>query len=478
MSKFEQWVNLEKNSVEEDGVTKERMGPFLMECEFKKAKLAAFKVKVLDKGGSGKAKYKRKEERRNKNFTLRKVGAVVNDTKKKIKLQKKVYLAAAGGNKYKVSAKFKGKVVESGKELETRRKLWYQPLPMKTLTHKDYTYSDILQSLEDAYWNEKEKFFIKLSRQSQTDITFKNNLKMDITARNWIWAEAAKGYSIKKYNPHAFGLAFVGHLAKLATIGVDPDFKVSLSSSIFTWNPSDQEFVYTAPFYLWYDLDPNDDKNDSWLVGTPTMSFVPDGGGAEEKIPCTRKDFTLTGSPLGTHGGRHKIRIKLCKDAIKRDFFTKRKGKLKIHLDLRKVDGWILGYSEPNHNLVVVGTRCQFEDMATDTVKYVANHEVGHAIGMVSDGKGPLPDAPSSLYGDNRGVNDRTHQGPHCGTGATWTEATTTWSGAPGCVMFGANGIANNHAPPTYCSECAPIVRKLDLSHDALKKGSFKNLLT
>jgi hypothetical protein len=70
-----------------------------------------------------------------------------------------------------------------------------------------------------------------------------------------------------------------------------------------------------------------------------------------------------------------------------------------------------------------------------------------------------LPDGPSTLHGENHGVNDKGHAGPHCEKGDAYNSSTGRWSGTPGCVMFGANGIGNNNSPDEYCSECKPIVR-------------------
>jgi hypothetical protein len=35
-----------------------------------------------------------------------------------------------------------------------------------------------------------------------------------------------------------------------------------------------------------------------------------------------------------------------------------------------------------------------------------------------------------------------------------------TWAGDPGCVMFGQSHAAR---PRTFCDQCSPAVRKLDL---------------
>ena len=95
----------------------------------------------------------------------------------------------------------------------------------------------------------------------------------------------------------------------------------------------------------------------------------------------------------------------------------------------------------------------------------VAYGDKDHSATNKSFHKNPkLPNAPSTLYGENRGVNDKGHQGPHCEKGVTYTAATNNWSGAPGCVMFGATGTSSASSPKEYCSECTDIVKKLDLS--------------
>jgi hypothetical protein len=109
---------------------------------------------------------------------------------------------------------------------------------------------------------------------------------------------------------------------------------------------------------------------------------------------------------------------------------------------------------------------------------YTLVHEVGHKVGMVPDGQHLLPKAPTTLYGDTP-HNQQGHQGPHCSLGANYVGG--YWSGAPACVMFGANGAFTgnvlNHAPPTFCGECEQALRKMDLHVSSLAQAAFNQPL-
>ena len=103
--------------------------------------------------------------------------------------------------------------------------------------------------------------------------------------------------------------------------------------------------------------------------------------------------------------------------------------------------------------------------MPNDTRRYTWNHEVGHRFGMTADGLRNSPDKPATFYSDRiDNKNYGGHRGPHCNIGTVYDEVKDTWSGVPGCVMFGANGIANNHSPEDYCEPCKKIIKKVDLS--------------
>jgi hypothetical protein len=57
-----------------------------------------------------------------------------------------------------------------------------------------------------------------------------------------------------------------------------------------------------------------------------------------------------------------------------------------------------------------------------------------------------------------------------------YSAPTNSWSGAPGCVMFGADGAwagaTVHNSPKEYCPACEKIVRKLDV--DPHRLDGFK----
>ena len=148
-------------------------------------------------------------------------------------------------------------------------------------------------------------------------------------------------------------------------------------------------------------------------------------------------------------------------------------GKIDIVFEVNKVAGFSGGFSWGGGGfaLTTCCTKAWFEDKPQSKSDVIWNHELGHRMGMVAYGNktsirgaNKLPDGPPTLYGENRGVNDKGHQGPHCEKNVTYNATTNVWAGIPGCVLFGATGIGAVDSPLDYCSECTKIVRKLDLS--------------
>src|SRR5512143_2749325 len=113
MAGDEQWVNLPKaGKYVEDGIpSQERLEAAHVECSFEKASQAGFRVRIFPVGDH--ARYTAAESARNPNFRVRITGKATNDGAKKVRLEKDIFLTAAGGNEYKVQAKYKKKEVES-----------------------------------------------------------------------------------------------------------------------------------------------------------------------------------------------------------------------------------------------------------------------------------------------------------------------------------------------------------------------------
>lgn len=462
MADLEQWVNLEKKAaLEEDGITQENMGACHFECEFDNGKLSSFKVKVVEVPGD-RAKYKGNERKRNKNFRLRPVGAATNNEKSKVKLERDVFLPAAGGNQFRIGAKYKGEVVESQKMIKVRRKIWYQVMKMRP----EIEYST--STLEDTYWDEKNKLYIKLKQSNPgaaDEITLVENVDSDDDDKNFIAAAKAK-WSLADRKPYGFALAFVRYIAS----SIDWEY-VNLDVTALMGG----YISFTVRSYLWHGIVSTDDVNKRWLIDV-TLTWAPTGstkaGGTPYSVDWD--DVSIGGSDAFAHGGRDEVLIDTGPLA-QGNYPTQPAGTGTWYLDLelREVDGWSNGFAYNEIALLAVAKRTEWKDQSADVIKYTINHEVGHMLGMVADGKRRAPNAPPKLYGDKPGKNDRDHTGPHCGRGATWHGKKRGWSGAPKCVMFGADA-ADSPAPPTYCKDCIKIVRKLDLGPAALKTGSFK----
>ena len=122
-----------------------------------------------------------------------------------------------------------------------------------------------------------------------------------------------------------------------------------------------------------------------------------------------------------------------------------------IVLKVNWVDRMRGGLSFGGTNLVYVCTRAWWDDISSADQNRIAIHEVGHRLGMVADGTCSAPDRVATHY------TGKGHKGPHCHYGIPALDDYSDSSGD--CVMFGA---VSGHSD--FCPECAPAVKKLDLS--------------
>jgi len=461
-----QWVNLEKEEIyakDADVGSIDRCGKLsiTITCANDKAPVD-FKSKVTPDAKN--ATYSADEESRNPNFKMTR-GEAGTCEEKEIKVEETYQLPAAGGNKYKIEAKDSEGNVVSSTDVETWRKLYYQMLVM------DDTNGSVGSASLAKMEKHSEKHFIKVQQSgTKGKIPYRKCLAMQEVGGNTtqfgndVGAAFNLDAALKKVGIAAVFSDYISDM-------IDHDFVQSVA--IGSANPSvvisATEVTIIGDRWLWHGLDDTEDTNKKWFIDgqvqfndpttSTTMSYT---------IP--RANAELAGAKRFTYGGFHQIKFKREGDL---DTMLKQKqGVLEFSIQVNIVDGWTNGFSwaPSGNNLITTAKRVEWEDMPAKTTEYTWNHEIGHRFGMVAFGHKKtiagykkLPDGPSTLYGENRGVNDKTHSGPHCEKGATYTVA-GGWTGTPGCVMFGANGIGNNHAPKEYCSTCEPIVRKLDLS--------------
>ena len=104
-----------------------------------------------------------------------------------------------------------------------------------------------------------------------------------------------------------------------------------------------------------------------------------------------------------------------------------------------------------------VCTKAHWQKSSSSAQNNVTIHEIGHKVGMVSDGSGIKPDQVSSYYWA------KGHVGSHCSTGlsaaALLTADYRSYTSSSTCVMFGTgNGFSN------FCVNCAPAVKKADIT--------------
>ena len=112
------------------------------------------------------------------------------------------------------------------------------------------------------------------------------------------------------------------------------------------------------------------------------------------------------------------------------------------------------GLSFPGGNLICVCTKAWWKENDVAIQSSTLVHEMGHKVGMVSNGTGKLPDKVETFY------EAKGHVGPHCffdlGDQATYAGVTGNK-----CVMFGAVGAGS---PTAFCVQCIPALSKMDLS--------------
>jgi len=491
-----QWVNLEKHAdyaADSDIGSEDRCGALEIKTAFASGSVPlSYKVKVTP-SGSDDVTYTTAELGRNKNFKMTK-GATDLGTSAEVVMSDTVKLPAAGGNKYKLEAKdANGKVVKS-EEIEAKRKLYYQFMHMEDTNGKVTPYA--LTQMEGHCAN----YHIVLSKAgTDKKIPFHKcvnsgaggrfshvGFAADVRAEYDLTAPQKKVGCVTALSNY---VASFKSTTKTLThsIGGPANPKISITPSVAAGVATTVGIpgkitlsILTGHEFLWYGLDDDDDLAKVWFIDgaasfTPNTSSASPSAMAGQSIQISRTDVSIGGTKMRTHGGHQVIEVTVNPGSTLDNMISQASGTLDFAFELNRVKGFSGGFSwgGAGFALTTCCTKAWFEDKQPSKSDVIWNHEIGHRMGMVAFGDKPnatypnpkLPDAPPHLYGEKRGVNDKGHQGPHCEEGAVTYNATTKrWSGTPGCVLFGATGTSAASSPLTYCSDCEPVVRKLDLS--------------
>jgi hypothetical protein len=494
VARLKHYVNLYKKSifVERGIVSQDRMGAVQFKAKFKKAE-PAMPIRFRFVQLSETSPYTEAEKTRNSEFKLKEpIGLDVNDTDEIVEATCVGFLPPAGGAVFKAQALAGDKVVDTGDEIETWRRLFFQVFHMATITVPP------LQPTFDYY----QTLYLELldvPAGKTTEIPFMENADSTDLVRL-----VKPLYQVAEREPWVMALVFAHALPRLIqmNVGSDPGTdKVDLPSR---WS-GNETLTYDLPDgnFLWFGFNPIHDAANggkgSWLGGDAKVSL----DGTEVTIPADH--ITIDPSKTYREGkGFSRLKIALPEAARSKNLLLGRKAKLSMTLYV--ADGFSGGFALSGYNLLTVAATAWWrKGNKTDAEKVqVLNHEFGHKLGMVPKGGRPLGksnelDAPDKLYGDidriygtitpelQPLVNAKGHAGAHCerGVKAKKKNSRWEWSGTPACTMFGATSVYESAffgsgkeipTPQKYCSVCAKLVIRQNLNPNEGLPG-FTSLL-
>jgi len=436
-SKGDQYVNLPYEDKWVDGKiikNKDRLSnkPRVL-VKFDKAGSHSFKIKLI-LGGSN-AVYTAKEKGRNANFKYEENEKTYTTSGDGTIIIDDLFLTVAGNDNYTLSATdAKGKTVKSSGSISTKRFFYYVELKMKGL-------KSVATSLT-TFETEFVRNYMKLEGLAAVEMKHMQNISTGDS--NTFKSLARKSYDISTAGtkePYCVAIGYTDHLAvknngtlekTKIEFGIGkPKVDISIKGKGLKVNKVQKRALWRGIV-----------KSEDWFIN---CKYKLDGKAKWEDIPeekCTAKQ--RVGYPKG-----------YC-DVVEIDVKELPKGKGAIRLEVNWVDRMRGGLSFGGGNLVCICTRAWWQAKTTLSQNQTLIHEVGHKVGMVSDGSGNLPKKVATHYAA------KGHVGNHCYNGNAKGESNYNTKEArkkSTCVMFGTvNGKTK------FCEKCHPTVRKLDIS--------------
>ncbi len=379
-------------------------------------------------------KYSATEKSKNENYKYEEqaLSFETDENGEKIIDGKQLYIDVAGNNIYKIKAKdcSNAEMITSA-SIKTMRMLYYSEVRMQGLTSALPTAQ--LANVEAEYL----KYGIKLVRLNTYSIPLMENIDTRQEENTFFRSVAAAVYNDKLAKmPCYFTIAYTGHLAKKKVLPIkDKTFvHVGPNQGPVTIPVSNGSYI----FPLWYNIT----SSDTWYVN---CYFLPTG-----KTDVTANRITIPKTkikPIQLNG------TKKCEN-VEIDVSFLPAGTGAILLEVYCCEGMRGGFGKDGGDIVTICTKADWKPLGySDQIKAVI-HEMGHMLGMASDGKKRDLDVVPTYYNNS---NAPGHIGDHCCSGIT--------SGAPydsvsaksqaNCVMYGA---INNSL--SFCSECTKRVRK------------------
>jgi len=478
MPELTQWVNLPKNDafVEDDIKSTERLGKIKFKGKFKTNDLANFKIKLIAEGDKN-VNYSIDEILRLNTYrnSPQALPAQLSDDSTEIIYDQEFDLPAAGGNKYKIEAKYKDKVVVSSSIVVAARKMFYEVISMPGVNapnkatieselDKVFNVSDINISCKEVGSRSDTISKIKTIESDADYQQVINELKSKLTSTD--------------HNPYVIPITFVDYIASYKEIDIEQDIEIGLKQKLLSF--IGRENIETTVkikdksgqnHYLYYNMVDEMDKDKLWLQ---TCEIIDTKG----RVVGTISRDSILSQDLS------EIKFKVSTELS--NFLSSKKGTIK--LKVRVLDSVSNGFAWKGCIVVALKRLLDINGNRTDkqlndyfeTIK----HEFGHVFKQASTGDcdtatnpGPdiqefitesSPDSHDNLYGQyHKDCGDQTnnygHQGPHCKTGMTYTAATQSWKSNPGknpCIMFGSSGLGTRSV---FCDDCKKTLRKVDI---------------
>lgn len=351
-----------------------------------------------------------------------------------------LFLDVAGNNLYKFKAwDCNNTEVTTSAEIKTMRLLYYSEARMTGLASALPTAQ--LIDVEDEYL----KHGLILRRLNTYSVPLVENIETRHEENAFFRSVSTATLNNKSAKmPYFFSIGYTGHLAikgaapikdynKVAVGPVQKKVKVQVS------NGSD---VYP----LWYKIT----SSDSWYVD---CYFLATG---KTDIPANRINIPKSRiTPIQTI--QTNVGIGCCNEVeIDVSFLPVDTGD--IFMEVYYMERMRGGLGADGGDIVTICTKANWKaSPPQDQVKAII-HEIGHMVGMTSDGKKRGLDLSPTYYNNTNAPN---HNGDHCYCGITANPPYDAPTAIPQstCVMYGA--IANSSS---FCVECGKRVRKTDLT--------------
>lgn len=388
-----------------------------------------FKIELVP--GPGNIKYSDSEKKRNPNFKYQEkvLEYTSEENGEKIIDAKDIFISPAGSDVFELSGTdLLGNTVKSSGKVITARLMHYVEVKMKGIT-------SIATSLT-TFKSEFNKHNIRFEGMTSVSMAHMENIGENDGERFkknvQVAYKASKGTSKA---PYCIAIAYTDHLAVKESNMSIPVFNVKVggktSINIIIQNNKKEKFA------LWRNIITGED----WFV---ECYFVKKGGNPVSDKFVIQKNKCIPSQPTG-----YCTSVNIDVSALPKETGT-------ILLKVNWVNRMRAGLSFPGINIVAICTKAWWTKISTNDQNGTIIHEIGHQLGMTSDGSGKLPDKISSFYDTSKG-----HIGNHCHYGIAAGQAkydSNADSKLAKCVMYGSsNGYRS------FCINCTKALKKVDL---------------